>query len=143
MAKGLEILADIQKRVRGNAPGAELWIDVLEKLDLCKLTQADLEGANFGKKEAADIATALNKQNLDPLSAILGTALKVKFPVWCERVDSQCGVMTERDANARWLQAYLRDRCPDILMSEIVTTETRFRFRFDVSFNDKLSPPAL
>jgi hypothetical protein len=137
MASGPQALEKLRLEI-GKKPGAsDHWVDVLEKLDLCKLRVSDLTAASIDEKKAEGIVSALNRLDLAPLGEAFGIRLRVKFKAWADRDGSVCKIWVEDFENAQWLQSYLCSKLPSLNVTEPTTIEGSPLVRFDVTPNER------
>ncbi len=133
MASGPQALENPRLHVKEKTADSGHWVDVPEKLDLCKLRKSDLTAAGFEEKIAERIATALNRQDLAPLGNALGIRLRVKFKVWADSDGSVCRIRVEGVENAKWLLSYLSEKLPGPAFTEPSRIEDSSVVQFDVS----------
>ncbi len=133
MASGPQALENLRLHVKEKTADSDHWVDVPEKLDLCKLRKSDLRAAGFDDKIAERIATALNRQDLAPLGNALGIRLRAKFKVWADSDGSVCNIRVEGLENAKWLVSHLSEKLPGLAITEPSRIEDSSVVQFDVS----------
>ncbi len=77
MATGLEMLDALQAATRDLPHGSEFHLNQFDKLDLCKLTLADLQHRGLEGAVAENITDELNRQHVTALGEHLGVRLEV------------------------------------------------------------------
>ncbi len=77
MATGLEMLDALRAAIRDLPAGSDFRVNIFDKLDLCKLTLADLHQVGFDGTVAEQIMDALNRQDITALGKHLGIRLGV------------------------------------------------------------------
>jgi hypothetical protein len=118
---------------------SEHWIDVFQKLDLCKLRISDLIAAHFDSGIAEEIVGQLNRQDVSRLGEALGLILREKFKVWADRCDESAVMRCEGEDNARWLRQFLGQQFPEIHAGD-VQLDGDSHSSFEVRFDDRLTP---
>jgi hypothetical protein len=139
MATGPQMLQRIQQNIKALPFNDPYWIGIPEKLDLCKLTVADLIAADFSELEAARVFKALNRQDVAVLGDALGVSLRIKFKVWAKRDDRDtflCTIKAEGKENAEWLRSLLRSKVPGTDVSELCTGQNERTYDFSLRCNN-------
>jgi hypothetical protein len=77
MATGLEMLDALKSATRDLPAHSEFAVNPFDKLDLCKLTVADLLQRGFDTAIAERVVEDLNRQSVAALGTHLGLELKV------------------------------------------------------------------
>jgi hypothetical protein len=143
MPTGPEMLHAVKAATTGLPQGSEHWLDVPEKLDLCKLKISDLLDAGYDKEKAETVAAALSQQDVRPLGDSMGLQLRVKFRVFAVRADAACQVRCERQENADWMKGYLMSCFPDSEVCGPQPIGDTPLLRIDVHFDNNATPFAV
>lgn len=143
MPSGTEMLTTIKTVTQQLPPGSEHWIEITEKLDLCKLGVSDLIALGHDEKSAERIVTALNRQDVGPLGEAIGTHLRVKFRVFAIRQNGACEVRCDGHDNSEWMRQYVGERFPNAQLSDVQQIEGSIPFRFSIQFDQEATPYAV
>ena len=134
MLNGPKSLASLRDAIRRLPPKAEHWIEIQEKLNLCKLTSSDLAN-EFESARVAEIVTALNQQDVGPLGQELGVTLETKFRVFASRQPDKCKIRCQGSENAKWMRGYLRSRFKTTTVTAPQAVKDTPLFRVDVTLD--------
>src|SRR5713101_4802931 len=78
MATGLEMFDALKRATQDLPRGGTFTLNVYNKLDLCKLTENDLQSVGFDQEVASRVARDLSKQSLEELGKAMGIELVVR-----------------------------------------------------------------
>lgn len=134
MPTGPEALASLQTAIQ-TTPGNERWLEIQQKLDLCKLTATELTDSGFDSTAAAEIVSALDQQDVEPLGRALGLSLRTKFRVFAAREPSKCKIRCQGEQNAVWMRDYLRSELSNATVMDPQPIDDTPLFRVDVELN--------
>ncbi len=138
MATGPEALQAVRNAAQS---GQELWVDVEEKLDLCKLKTTDLVAAGIPEEKAKHISSILlSDQNISALGEAFGVNLRQKSKVWAEREGSKCIILVEGHSEAESVRELLLSSLPELTLSELEPKEDARFSRFEITLTDVSQP---
>jgi hypothetical protein len=134
MPTGREALANLKTRLALVPPGSTVWLDLIDKLDLCKLTENELRG-EFGAV-APQVCRALNRLDMSELGKVLGYSLQTKFRLIVERLDGVARVHSDRREDCAWVIQYLRETLKECDLTEPRQIQGSAYWHFDVRFDN-------
>lgn len=138
MTTGRELLE--QLNVDHNRESNEvLWIEVTDRIELCKLTEQGLRDAGYaGNLEEA--RQALTKGDLGPFNDLSGLPLKCRFVVWCDQDGDSVSVWTETTQNTEVLLQFLQPHLPANVISRVGPKSRRFQSGITISLSGSVDP---
>lgn len=143
MPSGTEMLTAIRTVTQHLPPGSEHWIDITEKLDLCKLKVSDLFALVQDEKSAEHIVAALNHQDVGPLGQAMGIRLLVRFRMSATRQNGTCEIRCDGRNNCEWMREYVASRFPHSQVSGVLQVERSLPFRISIQFDQNATPYAV